>query len=204
MINRHYSQDKTVMSNEQHQVLHMLQEGRITPEEAEKLLTALEESSDPDEITGDPVPGAAPEMQHFRRYWEVPFFTGLILAGVAGLCVSNTSNTLILLCGWGVLITAGLIGVIGWFSQWSSWVHVRIREQDGRRIALSLPLPVQLIAPLLRVARPMVQRFADSETAENLDMAASLLDMMDDISADEPVTIEVQDEDGDHIRVFFG
>jgi hypothetical protein len=191
------------MSEEQRQVLQMVQNGVITPEEAAQLLDALN-APPPARVTEPVFYEAPPDMKHLRRHWEVPFFVGLILLGVAGLCVSNVSNTLLLICGWSLFALAGMITVIGWLSQWSPWVHVRIRERDGSRIAISLPLPLSLIDELVELSRPLVRRFTDAETVENLDTAATLLTAFKGAPLDEPITVEVDEPDGDHVRVYIG
>ena len=191
------------MSEEQRQVLQMLQNGVITPEEAAQLLDALNTPA-PTRVTEPVFRDPPPDMKRLRRHWEVPFFAGLVLLGVAGLCVSSVSNTLLLICGWSLFALAGSITVIGWLSQWSPWVHVRIHERDGSRIAISLPLPLSLIDELVGLARPLVRRFTDAETAENLDTAAALLTAFKGAPLDEPITVEVDEEDGDHVRVYIG
>lgn len=190
---------------EQVRILQMVRDGVITIDEAEQLLAALD--------TPEPLPAARktthrhghmPEMQRFRRYWEYPFVAGLIMLGVAGLCASNTPSPLIAFCGWSVFALAALIALIGWFSQWSRWVHVRIREQDGARIAFSLPLPLGLIGIVTDIASVFVHKFANRETAENLELVTSLLTLMDDEPLDEPLVLDIVDEDGDHVQVFVG
>lgn len=203
---------------EQTRILQMVQDGVITVDEAEQLLAALSDSSAAGgESTSPPLTGARkvkrkrgrpsdtmPDMQRFRRYWEYPFMVGLITLGVAGLCASNTPSPLIAFCGWSVFVLAACIALIGWFSQWSPWVHVRVHEQDGTRIAFSLPLPLGLIGTLTDIASAFVRKFANRETAENLEMVTSLLTLMEDEPLDEPIAIDVVDEDGDHVQVFVG
>lgn len=194
---------------EQVRILQMVRDGVITVDEAEQLLAALDTLDAPPAArrpkrkraqTGD----RAPDMQRFRRYWEYPFVVGLIMLGVAGLCASNTPSPLIAFCGWSVFALAALIALIGWFSQWSRWVHVRIREQDGSRIAFSLPLPLGLIGIITDIASAFVRKFANRETAENLEMVTSLLTLLDDEPMDEPLVLDIVDEDGDHVQVFVG
>lgn len=196
------------MTDERLQILQMVSDGVITAADAEKLLAALDSSAPPkstmaEDVTTQP-PTDTPDMRVFRRYWDYPFFVGIVLLGIAGLCVTNTSSTPLLICGWSAFATAGLLTLAGWLSQWSPWVHVRIREHDGDRISFSLPLPLRLIGLLTRLVQPVVRRFAGAETGDNLDMVASFLIMMEDLPGDEPIAIDVNDEDGDHIQVYVG
>lgn len=206
------------MSQEERlQILQMVHDGVISVDDAHKLLAAINDADD-EAIDSAPIPvpptrkakrkrrysDAPPDMQRFRRYWEYPFMVGLILLGVAGLCASNTPSPLIAFCGWTVFVLAGLVALIGWFSQWSPWMHVRVHESDGSRIAFSLPLPLSLIGVVTDIASVFVNRFADKKTAENLGLVTSLITMLSGETLDEPITIEVDEDDGDHVQVFLG
>lgn len=189
--------------DERLQILQMVQDGAITVAEAEILLDALPAAPVPRDIL-PPERDAMPNMQAFRRYWEYPFIVGLILLGVAGLCASNTPVPLLAFCGWTVFVVAGLIALIGWFSQWSPWMHVRIRERDGSRFAFSLPLPLRLAGIAADIAHVFVRWFADRETAETVQMTASFLRTLEAEEQDEPFMIEIEEADGDHVRLYFG
>lgn len=200
------------MREEQHMILDMLQKGKLTLEEADRLLAALDASDvDPDvssDEDGDTItitqPKNAPDMRRFRRYWEIPFFVGLVLLGVAGLCISNTGSFLLAFCGWGVFALALLVVILAWFSQYAPWVHVRVREHDGSRFAFSLPLPLGIAQPFLALARPFVRQYAGKTAHQNFELAASLVSTLGTVPAGGPISIEVDEEDGDHVQVFFG
>ncbi|NLF75344.1 MAG: DUF2089 domain-containing protein [Chloroflexi bacterium] len=198
------------MDDEQRRILQMVQEGAITPDEAARLLDALVEEALPAAGDGSPAPAPAPARApddviapgpapRFRRYWEVPFAVGLILLGLAGVCVSSVSGVL-LLCGWSAFVVAAIIALAGWWSRSAAWVHVRIRESDGDRLSFSLPLPMGLAGWGLGLA----QRYVDDDTRANLDVAAGLLDMFRAADSNEPMTVEIDEEDGDHILVHIG
>ncbi len=216
------------MSADEHlRILDMVAQGTISADEAEQLFAALDtDSPAPIPTPAHPTPepevsdavippakkkkrkrglsDAPPDMDRFRRYWEYPFLAGLILLGVAGMCASNTPNGLVAFCGWSVVLLGGLLALIGWVSQWSPWVHIRIHEQNGTRIALSLPLPVQLFSGLLRVVSKLIVRRVDRDTAENIEMAASFLALLEEYPIDDPITVDVLDDDGDQVQVYIG
>jgi hypothetical protein len=196
------------MNDEQHRVLQMVQQGQITAEEADRLLAALESATPRAPASAQPAsPETAPaadQQPRRRRYWEIPVAIGLVLLGISGLCLNSMSITLAVLCGWSLVVVGLLITVLGLMSGSMPWVHVRIRPQTGRRIVLSLPTPLGLIAPLIRLAGPLTQRFGGDDARENLDMAAMLITMLRETSLDEPMWIEIEDDDGDHIEVYWG
>src|SRR5690554_4701643 len=172
------------MSEEQRRVLDMVQAGVITAAEAERLLNALEQSgaggATTDAAPAERVSGmvvTTPDNRGYRRYWEVPVAAGALLLAASGICLLWAGSAGLFLIGmiclWGVFLLSGLIALIGWWSRSAPWLHIRIDEQDGDRLAFSLPLPLGLAEAGLRVAR----RFTDADTRANLDLAASLVSM---------------------------
>lgn len=198
--------------DERLQILQMVEDGIITPAEAENLLNALDEpgaesAPPPKKKKRGPVvddDDLMPDMSRFRRYWEYPFMVGLILLAVSGFCATSTPSPLLGFCGWAVFVVALLVAMIGWASQWSPWVHVRIHEHDGTRIAVSLPLPLRLIGLLTDIVMVFVRPFASRETVENIETAVSFVSMLEGESFDEPIVVEVLEDDGDHIEVYMG
>lgn len=197
------------MNNERRTILEMVQAGQVTPDEAAELLAALEPGSEaldvpapvpvPDSPAEPPVP-YAPNMRRFRRYWEYPFGIGALIAWAGWMIISGASGLVALACGWPVMLLGGLTAVVGWLGRTSPWVHVRIQERRGRRIAISMPLPLDFLGWGLNLAR----RYVDRTTAENLDTASALLDTLKHAPADQPLSVEVDEEDGDHIEVYIG
>lgn len=213
------------MSSEEHReehqeerlrILDKLSSGQITPAEAEQRLLALGSEEEARTSTLDDFKqtvldhakdvtiSTAPEI-HFRRYWNILLWVGIVLLAAAGLCITTVAPALLLFCGWSFLVLGLFMVLVAWWSRGSRWVHIRVRENNGTKFALSLPVPLRLFEIGLRVAR----RFVRAETAQNLDMASSMLAMMknmetDEPLMDEPIMIEVDDDDGDQVQVYFG
>jgi len=196
--------------NEAQQILQMLQEGKITADEASELLAALQ--------PGNPPPGLGegrgggtllPDLERFRRLSQIPFYVAL---GV------------LVLSGWGLYaiyrhaeyrVTAGLVWMliffilvvgataIAFWMRMAPWLHVRIQEGDGgKRIAISLPLPLALAGWGMNLAR----RFVKDEAVTYLDTAAELLKAMKGslgTSRADPIAIDV-DDDGGRVQVYIG
>jgi hypothetical protein len=46
------------------------------------------------------------------------------------------------------------------------------------------------------------RRFTDDEMGSNLSMAASVISTMATMPEDEPILVEVDDKDGDHVQIY--
>jgi hypothetical protein len=80
------------------------------------------------------------------------------------------------------------------------WLHLRVQEKEGRRIAISLPMPMRLMNWGLGLAR----HFIPKEQAMHLETAAVLVTVMKDNTDQDPIIIDVDDEDGDKVQIFIG
>ncbi|GEM_PF-517674 len=150
-----------------------------------------------------------PDMGRFRRFWQIPFIIALGVLIISALAMSATYGgagflgMLSFVCAWSVFMVALLAAAIAFWSRTARWMHVRVQEKEGRRIAISLPVPVRLLGWGVHVARP----FVDAETAVHLDTAAGFIEAMEDemdSPGAEPLVVDVNDEDGDRVQVYFG
>lgn len=217
------------MSEERQQILQMLQAGAITADQAMDLLEALESSEPPQLEEPDSQDTAAPEpdygpalegdvihpqepppnMDRFRRFWQIPFFICLGFLMISGLWLrsiyqaSEGAISLGFVCLWSVFIFAFLLTVLAFMSRQVAWVHVRVREKAGTRIAISLPLPLGLAKWGVQFA----QGFVDDETKVTLHMASDFITAAQESMKEpgsEPLMIHVDDDDGDRVQVYIG
>lgn len=200
------------MSDERQRVLKMLEEGQITADEAAGLLEVLPAGEEVGEatITTQPTPfGDSPDMERFRRFWQIPFSVAVFVLVLSGLGVASAYHatggriTFWVVCVTGIFLLAMAAAALAFATRTARWVHVRVREKGGRHIAISLPLPLVLADWGIGIAR----RYVDSDEVMHLDTAATLIrEMREDPSMwDEgPMLVEVHDEDGDHVQVFLG
>lgn len=206
------------MQEERQQILQMLQDGKITTDQAMVLLQAVAESGEgadtvgveSEPLTGEIVnPELPPDMGRFRRFWQVPFFAALALLIVFGFWLralyQNSAGAISLgfICVWSLFMLSFALTMLAWWSRRAPWLHVRVREQGGRRIAISLPLPLGLANWGLRFARSWV----DEAVRPQMDMAESFLAAAQAGWREgdtEPMVVHVDDEDGDQVQVYIG
>ena len=107
--------------------------------------------------------------------------------------------------GWGFWLAwfPFLIGVLGMIGSYNArWVHVRIRQEPGQkpeRIAISLPLPLGLIALIL----PLFSRWMPREV-NGQDISAMVQDLNHNLSHKDPIHVQVNDKNGSQVEVYIG
>lgn len=204
------------MSETQRQILQMVEDGTLTAEEAMDLMQAVassDESAVPKaeearRVAGEVItPSKAPDMERFRRFWQIPFFISLALLLGSGLWLrglyrsSEGSITLGFVCIWSVFIFAFVLTSLAFISRQSAWMHVRVKEKGGRRIAISLPIPLRIANWAIGFARGFVKE------ESKLDLAAGFLAAAQDnfkTAAADPLMINVDDDDGDQVQIYIG
>ena len=192
------------VKSESDKILSMLEEGSITAEEAEELLAAVEDSPPPP--AGIESSDPPPDMDAIRSAWRIPFNISLILMAISGSLLFRTrkaaglAGLLRRLFFWPVTILSGLVAILVYFSKDGPWLHVRVREDDGSRFAISLPFPLHLIRGGLRIAQSQVP---DPEVREKLDVAAEFLEAVETSDLQDPLTVDVR-ENGESVQVYIG
>ena len=93
------------MSDERQKILQMLEDGTITASEASALLEALPADEEGDNVLADtptaegeagftfaPAPPDSPDMDRFRRFWQIPFFIAVGVLLLSAFLMSSTYN----------------------------------------------------------------------------------------------------------------
>lgn len=195
------------MSTEQDKVLTMLEEGAISAEEANDLLTAMPADTE-DEMVITAVSAASgdiPDMDRYRNFWLAPFLILSTVTAILGLMLRSAMNKrkpFGFLFALALFSFSFILTVLMFLSRNSTWVHIRIQEKEGPKIAISLPLPLSMAARFIEFAR----QYSPPEAQDNLEMAAAAIaaaqESFQDPDAD-PIVINVDDEDA-RVQVFIG
>jgi hypothetical protein len=200
------------------QILNMLEQGTITADEAARLLEAIASDdqaqedapspSEPAALEPDEVIPGSPIADPIRWYWmqRIPLAVSLVMliASAWGLYALYRRADARITAGWVVVLVVFLFALLATvISAWmltAPWIHVRIHERDGKRIAISLPVPLTLTTWGIRIAR----RYVDDQTAQYLDTSAEFLSTMrKDHKRSGPITVNV--DEGDHrVQVYIG
>jgi len=196
------------MEPEQKEVLRLVQEGKISAEEAHKLLSAMETTAeDEDEaLTVEVAPGVPPPTEPRPRtkrpyHWAYValFGAGWTLLGVALTLWLKDTFWLILVVPF--LLLGILVTLLGVWSRDAPWFSLRItNSKTGRRkMGFDFPLPLGLAAWGVRMVRPFVPQFRDTAIDE------LILAMREGTTGDEILLVDVvDDEDGERVQVHLG
>ncbi|MBI4732994.1 MAG: hypothetical protein HY781_12875 [Chloroflexi bacterium] len=210
---------------EREQVLKMVEDGKISPEEGLKLMQVLDQDM-PEDATPAPEAAASsgseephsepsgmetdPKIARIkstaRRFWQVPLWIGvgviiLSAAGMYGLIQAGHMNfwfyCLIAPLLLGVLVIAAAVG-----SRKARWIFVDVQQKPGekpQRIFLGFPLPLKPAAWFLRTFGHKI----DDLKKTNVDEVIQVIEA--GFSGDEPLIVNVDEgEDGERVKVYIG
>lgn len=209
------------MSDERRRILQMIQDGTLSAAEAMDLLDALNEAGEDEgvetavipqyneSLEGEIISSNPPNMDRYRHFWKIPFiiaFAFLLLTGLWLRSIYQSSEGAItfgFVCVWSFFMLAFLAALLAFFSRRAAWLHVRVKEKEGRRIVISMPLPLGLATWGIKIAHG----FVDEATRAHLDMASEFIAAAKEElkrPGAQPLMIDVDDDDGDQVQVFIG
>lgn len=212
---------------ERNQVLKMIEDGKITPEEGLTLMQALDQepvedlpvaeaptpvgtvpTSEPQVVINklEPDPNIESVKDKVRRYWQIPLWIGVAITllsafGMFAILQSAGTNFLfyfmLLPLLLGVAVTA-----IGTGSRRARWLFVDVHQSEGaqpKRIFLGFPLPLGLTAWFLRTFGPLIPDLRRTNVDEIIQVIESGFD------GTEPLVVNVTDgSDGERVQVYIG
>lgn len=204
---------------EREQVLKMIENGTISPEEGLKLMRTLEkdpaEGEDAQKNAAEAQAGKSsfetdPRIEQakasVRRLWQVPLWVGVLITilsawGMYTLVQAANLNfwfyflSLPLLLGVSVIVAA-----VG--SRKARWIFVDVHQRPGERparIFLGFPLPLKLTAWFLRT----FGRFIPDLKKTKVDEAIQVIEA--GFTGEEPLVVNVDDdENGERVQVYIG
>jgi hypothetical protein len=210
---------------ERNQVLKMVEDGKISPEEGLKLIQVLDQPPEDQETSSKPEDGE-PSKPHVsfeqssfavdpriekvkstvRRLWQIPLWIGIATTvisafGMFKLMDAGKTNFwfyfLILPLLLGVALVAAAVG-----SRKAHWLFVNVQQKPGERpnrIFLGFPLPLKLTAWFLRTFGHNIPELRKT----NVDEVIQVIET--GFTADEPLVVNVDEgEEGERVQVYIG
>lgn len=207
-------------AEERRKVLQMVQDGKISAEQAASLMRALDADADPSEAevevieTGASSGGErsdAPEFEEVkrraRRFAMIPLWIGVFITvfsawGMYSSLQNSGPNFWFFFLMLPLLLGVLLIG-LGASVQSSKWLYVNVDRRNAddwpRNITLGFPLPLGLTAWILRNFGHNIRGMKNT----NVDEIIQILDATGKSGA--PLIINANDnEDGEHVQVYIG
>jgi hypothetical protein len=201
---------------ERQQVLKMVDDGKITAEEGLKLMQALDQDSATEELDvvetgsgGEAVGGAKsdPEFDRrigrFRRLWMIPLWAGVLLTVLSAwwmyAALQSSGLGFWFYCAWLPFLLGVAVLALGFDSRTSRWIYVNVHQKPGespQRIVVSFPLsPVAWLVNLFGSYIPAEQKGVVDDVMQAIFKSTK---------SDEPLFVDVHDEDGQHVQVYIG
>jgi hypothetical protein len=211
------------MSNsaERLKILEMIDQGVISAEEGYSLLQALDDGEqyiddadgianlEPIEIADDHERAQPPDpedIKKWKQWWFIPVWIGagitVISGGLMYWAFRASGYGFWFACTWFPFLLGVMVLALGWSSQKTPWLHVRVHQKPGespQKIAISFPIPIRLTAWFLRT----FGHFIPNMDATGLDEI--ILALGDTSEEDIPFFVDVDEgEDGEKVQVFIG
>lgn len=202
------------MSEGRLDILKKIESGELSAEEGFRLIsekeqakaTSLTDAIGPERLTNAEVVSHPEPPPDFSR-WKIWGWTGfgifLLLTAVSAVWMIQ--GWVAHPWGWGFWLSwiPFLIGVAGMALMYDTrWLHIRVHQAAGEkpeRVAISMPFPLGFVSWLFRTFPQWIP-----EKAGGIEIADIIDEMNRGISKDDPLVIQVDDEDGEHVDIYIG
>lgn len=204
-------------SEEERKILKMVEDGKITAEQAMTLMKALAEDEPEAEIppleteadprsASEPNFGLAAIAEKARSLWQVPLWVGVGLTVLSvilmSVVMSRSGYNFWFYCLWLPLMAGVAFIVLGASSRTMRWLFVRLDQKAGehlQKIIVGFPLPLRLTGWFLRTFE---HKIADLDKT-NADGIVQMLDAAHTSNA--PLIVNFEDDKGsERVQVFIG
>ncbi len=155
--------------------------------------------------TSDQASGAKPEFSRWRRFWTIPLWIGVGITVASALLMvwaQRASGLGFWFFCAGVPFTLGVILIaLAWQTRAAPWLHLRVHQKPGehpQNIAISLPLPLGISSWFLRTFRHRIPGM------EGVSIDEIIATLHQSTSPENPIFIEVEEEDGEQVQIYIG
>lgn len=204
------------MNAEMMQILQQVRSGLLSVEEAALRLSAFEpdeapQPARPDAVIAPPIEEEVkPDLGWWKHAWLVILWIGIIIFTPSALLMSwalSNDRTGWFVFSWFPLLLGLLIIVIGAWSRTARWAHIRVQDADGSRISISAPIPLGLARWVLRTFGNRIFEGSAGRKMENAGgkpiRGEEIIPVLEALQhTHDPITVEVDDKDGDRVRVY--
>jgi hypothetical protein len=203
-------------AEERKKILQMVADGKISAEEATRLMRVLDEPAEEEIEVIEAAPGSsesgsgAAEFEEVRRralrFAVIPLWVGIILTVLSAWWMysiqQNSGLNFWFFCMAMPFLFGILLIILGAGSGSSRWLYVNVdrtyQHEWPRNITIALPLPLGLVGWFLKNFGSYIDGL-DRTTIDEVLMAISLTK-----SVSEPLIINANDNGGERVQIFIG
>jgi hypothetical protein len=207
-------------SEERRKILQMVQDGKISAEQASSLMRALDADTDNAEVEVEVVEARAGSgfekndtsefeevKSRARRFAMIPLWIGVFIAVMSAWGIYSVQQSVGVNFWFFCLMVPLLLGVLlialGAGGEGSKWLYVNVDRRNTqdwpRNVTLGFPLPLGLTAWFLR----NFGQYIHGMEKTNVDEIIQILDATG--KSGTPLIINANDnEDGEHVQVYIG
>ncbi|MGB7876569.1 MAG: hypothetical protein WBL25_19480 [Anaerolineales bacterium] len=202
-------------SDEEKQILKMVEDGKISAEEALTLIKALEETLAEDEVEVIETEAsesrgrrAAPDFEEVKarakKFAMLPLWIGVAFTVLGAYwmyaLVQKVNYGFWFFCAWFPLLFGLLVVALSAGGMRSRWLYLNVDQRPGEwpeHFTMGFPLPLGIIGWILR----NFGHFIPGMGRTNVDEIMTALSTMDDL--DEPLIVNVDEsEHGEQVQVY--
>jgi len=204
-------------SDEQKQILKMVEDGKISAEEAMTLIKALDETPVEDEVEvfeAEAGPGQerseSPDFEEVKsrakKFAMIPLWIGVGFTVLGAywmyVLVQNANYGFWFFCAWFPLLLGLLVVALSAGGMNSRWLYVNVDQRSGewpQHFTMGFPLPLGMINWILRNFGHYIRGMDNS----NVDEIINVLSLTKHL--DEPLIVNVDEGDeGERVQVYIG
>lgn len=145
------------------------------------------------------------DVEKWRRWWMIPLWVGIGITVVCGALMYqsfvNQGFGFWFVCLWLPFFLGVALMALSYSSRNSRWLHLRVDQKPGERpqhIAISMPLPIRFVTWLYHNFGHYVPDLQDKPIEEILNAVS------EGTNAENPLYVEVNDDDGERVKVYIG
>ena len=210
-------------SEERARILKMVEDGKITADEAMTLIRALEQDEAEAEMevieaapaSGSGADGAAETSDtsafdevaaRARRFAFIPLWIGVfftvVFSGLMYWAIQSSGFGFWFYCLTFPFMLSVLLIALSAGGTASRWLFVDIHQKPGEkpsRITFGFPIPLRLVSWIVRTFGDHIHGLGSKENAHEL------VEMLDKtVSSKTPLIVNVDDDDGEKVKVYIG
>ena len=207
---------------ERAQILKMIEDGRITPEEGLKLMNALGDEpqleSEIDDDVNDFVvekkevysseskaqDDFASRVNRFRNLWMIPLWVGVIViilgSGLMSVALQKSGMGFWFLCSTTPFALGVIMVALAFASRTARWLYVKVHQKNGEKpeyIAIGFPIPFGIV-------RWAIRNFGHNIPDQHRTVVDDVMKtILNEDALNEPLFVDVKEGDHD-VQVYIG